>query len=241
MTLLSSAQNGVRRWRKPHRGHLVPVVTSGVVATGAVVLVAYLLWPTWTPDASDNPGRLPVSVGATLFNVPSHAFRMTVQKHSGPQERVDLDFLYPSLEAPDGPRDGPRHVSADTVEQAIRPIDRIFLSVSAHHDAMAPDVRLRTIYPRYLDPASSPALDGLTMRAFRDGSPYSGEDLFSADTPTLAARCSRDAETPGMCLSERRIGGADLTFRFPRQWLTHWRVLAGAIEQLTTQLTSPKG
>jgi hypothetical protein len=162
---------------------------------------------------------------------------MTVQKHSGPQERVDLDFLYPSLEAPDGPR----HVSADTVQQAIQPIDRIFLSISAHHDVMAPDIRLRTIYPRYLDPASSPAHDGLTMRAFRDGSPYSSEDLFSADAPTLVARCSRDAATPGMCLSERRISGADLTFRFPRQWLTQWREVAGAIEQLTAQLTSPKG
>src|ERR1700687_5135825 len=146
MTLLSSAQNGARRWRQPLRGHLIAVAVSGVIATGAVALVAYLLWPTWGADASQDPGRLPVSVGATLFNVPDHAFRMKVQKHSGPQERIDLGFLYPSLLAPDAPK----HVSADTVEEAIAPIDRIFLSISAHHDAMAPDVRLRTIYPRYL-------------------------------------------------------------------------------------------
>jgi hypothetical protein len=237
MTLLSSAPNGAHRWRKPRRGHFVPIIGAGMVAAGAVALVAYLLWPTWASDPSKDPGRLPVSVGATLFNVPTHAFRMKVQKHSGPQERVDLDFLYPSLQA----SDTPKHVSADTIEEAVQPIDRIFLSISAHQDAMAPDVRLQTIYPRYLDPASSPAQDGLTVRAFRDGSPYSSEDLFLADTPKLVARCSRDAETPGMCLSERRIGGADLTFRFPRQWLAQWRDVAGAMDQLTAQLTSPHG
>ena len=238
MTLLSSVQNSARRWRKPRRGYLVPVAVSGVIGTVAVGLVAYLLWPTWGSAPSEDPGRLPVSVGATLFNVPADAFRIKVQKHSGAQERIDLNFLYPSLLAPDGP---PKHVSADAAEPAIAPIDRIFLSISAHHDAMAPDVRLRTIYPRYLDPASSPAQDGLTMRAFRDGSPYSNEDLFFADTPTMAARCSRDVLTPGMCLSERRIGGADLTFRFPRAWMAQWRDVASAMDQLTAQLTSPHG
>ena len=60
------------------------------------------------------------------------------------------------------------------------------------------------------------------MRAFRDGSPYANEDLFSAGAPALNARCTRDGMTPGMCLSERRIDGADLTFRFPQK-------LAGAM------------
>ena len=232
MTLLSSAPNGAHR-----RGHLIPILSAGVVATAAVALVAYLLWPTWASAPTQDPGRLPVSVGATLFNVPTHAFRMKVQKHSGPQERVDLNFLYPSLEAPDGTKP----VGTEPVEEAIQPIDRIFLSISAHQDAMAPEVRLQTIYPRYLDPASPLEQGGLTARAFRDGSPYSGEDLFIGDPPKLVARCSRDTTTPGMCLSERRIGGADLTFRFPRQWLTQWRDVAGAMDQLTALLTNPHG
>jgi hypothetical protein len=52
----------------------------------------------------------------------------------------------------------------------------------------------------------------------------------------LNARCMRDAATPGMCLSERRIGGADLTFRFPRAWLVQWREVADAMARLTVQL-----
>jgi hypothetical protein len=79
------------------------------------------------------------------------------------------------------------------------------------------------------------------VRAFRDGSPYANEDLFFAETPGIAARCTRDAATPGMCLAERRIGGADLTFRFPRAWMAQWRDVADALDRLTAQLGSPKG
>jgi hypothetical protein len=238
MTLFSTAQHFARGSRRHRRSHIVPILLGSALAAGAIALVAYLLWPTFGPDASRNPARLPVSIGATLFNVPPAAIRMKIQRHTGPQERIDLSFTFPALEAPDAAK----HVSADTVEEtAIQPIDRIFLSISAHHDTLAPDTRVRTIYPRYLEQVSLPAQDGLAMRAFRDGTPYSNEDLFSANTPNLNARCSRDAATPGMCLSERRIDGADLTFRFPRSWLAQWRDVAGAMDRLTVQLHGGKG
>jgi hypothetical protein len=236
MTLFSIAQHIALGSRGELRGHMVAIMLAGAATAGAIALVAYLLWPTWGPDPAGSPARLPVSIGATLFNVPTTAIRMKIQRHSGPQERIDLSFAFPSLEA----ADGPKHVGADTVEEAIQPIDRIFLSISAHHDTLAPDLRVSTIYPRYLAQASQPGQDGLTMRAFRDGTPYSNEDLFFANTPNFSARCTRDAATPGMCLGERRIDGADLTFRFPRSWLAQWRDVADAMERLTLQLHGPK-
>jgi len=236
MTFFSSVQHIARGSRRRRRGHMIPIMLGGAVTACAIAVVAYLLWPTWGTKASSSPARLPVSVGATLFNVPTMAVRRKIQRHSGPQERVDLSFEFPSLEAPAAPK----HVSADTVEESVQPIDRIFLSISAHHDTLAPDARMRTIYPRYLDQAPSAAQDGLTMRAFRDGTPYGNEDLFVATKPNLSARCTRDAATPGMCLSERRIEGADLTFRFPRSWLAEWRDVADAMDRLTLQLRAPK-
>jgi hypothetical protein len=233
MTLLAT-QHG-RRTRRRH-GHFVPIASGCALAAGAVTVVAWLLWPTWEPDKSIDPARLPVSVGGTVFNVPTKAVRIKVQRHSGPQERVDLGFLYPSLEVPESAR----HAGTDAPDQALPPIDRIFVSLSAHHDTLAPDIRARTIYPRYLEKASSQADDGLVMRAFRDGSPYSGEDLFVAASPAMVARCTRDTATPGMCLSERRIDGADLTFRFPRSWLAQWREIATAMDRLTEQLRGPR-
>jgi hypothetical protein len=237
MTFFSTAQHLAHRSRGYGRHHVIPLLLASAVAAGAIALVAYLLWPTWGPAASSAPARLPVSVGGTLFNVPTAAIRMKIQRHSGPQERIDLSFSFPALEA----ADAPRHVSADTVEETMQPIDRLFLSIAAHHDTLAPDTRVRTIYPRYLEQASAPGPDGLTTRAFREGTPYSSEDLFLATTPSLSARCTRDAATPGMCLSERRIDGADLTFRFPRNWLAQWRDVANAMDRLAVLLQGPKG
>lgn len=211
-------------------------MSSGVLAAAALAAVIYLLWPTWRPDGSaDIPTNLPVSIGGTLFNVPVKAFREKVQRFSGPQERIDLNFEFPSLVAPGRPP----HVTAETVETAGQQADRIFLSIAAHHDAMSPEERMQEIYSRYLDKAPLSAQDGLTLRPFQDGTPYEHEDLAVADTPRLVARCTRDRGTPGMCLSERRIEGADLTFRFPRKWLAHWRDVAIAMDRLTVRLHGP--
>jgi hypothetical protein len=237
MTFLSTAQHIARNTRKDPRSHMLPIMLACAITVSAIALIAYLLWPTWEPDVSSDPARLPVSIGATLFNVPTAAIRMKIQRHSGPQQRVDLSFSFPSLEAPEAQK----RVSASNVEEAVQPIDRIFLSISAHHDSLPPDMRARTIYPRYLEQASTPGHDGLTMRAFREGSPYGNEDLFFANRPDLNTRCTRDAATPGMCLSERRVEGADLTFRFPRSWLAQWREVADAMDRLTQQLRGPKG
>jgi hypothetical protein len=217
-------------WHKS--SHMLPIALAIAVGLGAVAIVVYLLWPTWRTEKAGAPDRLPVSIGGTLFNVPAAAMRVKIQRHSGPQERIDLNFSFPSLEPPQPQK----HVSADEVDEKAQPIDRIFLSVAAHHDTLAPDMRVRTIYPRYLVQTSAPGDDGLTVRAFRDGTPYSGEDLFLANAPAFNARCTRDAATPGMCLSERRIDGADLTFRFPKDWLAQWRDVAGAMDRLTMQL-----
>jgi hypothetical protein len=235
MIVFSLSRSSARYWQQS--SHVIAIIVASAVAAGAIAFVAYLLWPTWGIANSSGPERLPVSIGGTLFNVPTAAIRMKIQRHSGPQERIDLNFAFPSLEPPDAPK----RVSAEAVEEAMQPIDRIFLSIAAHHDSLAPDMRLRTIYPRYLEQASTPGQDGLTMRSFRDNTPYGNEDLFFANTPGLNARCTRDAATPGMCLSERRVDGADLTFRFPRSWLAQWRTVASAMDRLTLQLQGPKG
>jgi hypothetical protein len=90
-----------------------------------------------------------------------------------------------------------------------------------------------------------PGPQGLALYAFRDGTPYQGEDLaFDAAVPEkFIVRCSRSLNPlmPGMCLDERRIGNADITVRFPRDWLTHWRDVETGIEKLIAGLQAPSG
>lgn len=225
--------------RRPatRHNHLVPMLTMGAIGACAIGIVAYLLWPTWNIERLDDPSRLPVSIGNTLFNVPTKAVRVKVQKRTGPQERVDLSFVYPSLEAPEASRP----LTAENVEENLPEIDRIFLSIAAHHDALSPDERTRTIYPRYLDQSAGSLQDGLSVRPFRENTPYTSEDLVYASSPQIIARCTRDAKTPGMCLAERRIEGADLTFRFPRAWLSQWRDVANAMDRIIGQMRKQRG
>jgi hypothetical protein len=225
--------------RRPKRhSPYLPALAAIVIGSAALASVVYLLQPTWSPrQRGSDPATLPVTIGQTLFNVPTASIRVKLQKHAGPQERVDMSFLYPSLEPPSAQK----HLTAAEVESAskVEPIDRIFVSLIAHHGTVSPDERTKTIYPRYLESDASTVEDTLMVQTFRTGTPYAGEDLFMADGASFTARCSRDAQTPGMCLSERRIGDADLDFRFPRAWLKHWRDVANAMDKLADELQGP--
>lgn len=222
--------------RRAKKSHAVPIAITAVIGAVAIGVVAFLLWPTWDTHKASDPSHLPMSIGDTAFNVPTNAVRVKLQKRTGPQERVDLNFLYPSLEPPAAKR----AISAENADDPLPAIDRLFLSIAAHRNALAPDERMRTIYPRYLDQGAPTVTNGLSMRAFRDNTPYANEDLFYSSSPAIVARCSRDASTPGMCLSERRIDGADLTFRFPRSWLGQWREVAGAMDQVVARMRKPR-
>src|SRR5262249_19050083 len=155
-----------------------------------------------------------ITVAGVLFNVPPPAIRIAAQRHSGAQERLDLVYLWPSLAPPDP--DGP---APNLVQR-----DRMFVTI-APATAMSPVERLKTIYPRYTATEPTPGPAGLAIFAFRDGSPYQGEDVVfdAAAAERFLARCARTVNplAPGTCLAERRIGDAELTARFPRQWLKH--------------------
>ena len=158
---------------------------------------------------------------------------MALQRRPGAQERLDLAFLWPSLEPPD-----PRR--ARLRARRAPPIDRLFVTIEPQATALAPSDRVRTIYPRYLADTQYDGPDGLKVISFKDGSPYQSEDLFfdPAAQPGFVTRCSRPgaAGTPGMCLYERRIEGADVTVRFPSEWLTGWRALNEGIGTLIGRL-----
>jgi hypothetical protein len=87
------------------------------------------------------------------------------------------------------------------------------------------------------------ARQGLSVVAFRDGTPYQGEDVvFDAAMPEgFLARCARAATslTPATCLAERRIEGADVTMRFPRDWLDAWRDVESGFDALIGRLRPP--
>lgn len=240
MTILShfrrepaSPQDGPRR---PGGLLLPPLLLLMALMLGAAAYIVYVLWPRWpgAEVALDAP-ELPVTIAGVVFDVPPAAVRVPVQRRPGAHDRIDLAFMWPSLKPAD-PAAKPATPEALTSPGAIPALDRIFITIASAGDAMAPDERVRTIYPRYAstEPVSGPS--GLAVLAFREGTPYQGEDLvYDATTPeNFLVRCTRNGSaTPGICLYERRVeGAADVVVRFPRDWLTDWQSLAGNIDQL---------
>ena len=220
---------------------MLPFVIFLAVSLLAASYVAYVLWPRWPspPVASDAPS-LPIVIAGVTFNVPPGAIRRPVQRRPGTQERVDLVFLWPSLQPPATAVEAVPHGGAAGTASA-EAVERVFVTLAGSEGAPPPLERMKTIYARYLAQDPLPAPNGLVMLAFRQGTPYQGEDLlYAPETPErFLLRCNKTlGPTPGTCLHERRVGAADVTVRFPRDWLNNWRDVASGIDRLIGKLQS---
>ena len=219
MTMLTRAYP-VRPGRRAGLLALFALFFAGVAAL-AVASIVYLMQPRWTQPPVDAP-PLPIVIAGVVFNVPPAAIRIPLQRRAGPQERIDLAYRWPDLTPPDS--------------HAADASPRLFVTVEAIQAPLSPAERLKSIYPRYIDTPSETGPGGLTTASFADGTPYQGEDvIYDATAPErFLARCNRarGALTPAMCLYERAVGGAALTFRFPRDWLADWRGVEDGIDRL---------
>jgi hypothetical protein len=212
----------------------------------AGTFVSYILWPTWPKSgvALDAPA-IPVTVAGALFNVPPAAIRAAVQRHPGAHERIDLVFLWPSLAPPtaDGQAAAKTPIADDgNATPAPRTDDRVFVTIAGLGAVLPPLVRLRTIYPRYIEAQAAAGPDGLAIVPFRAGTPYEGEDLiYLAEKPEeFFALCSRPIRAlPATCIQERSLDAAEITLRFSREWLQDWRNTAAGFDRLMTQLHAP--
>jgi hypothetical protein len=246
-----------RRRREARKGLTSPLAAFGGVVAAAAGFVAFVLWPTW-PSAQvalDAPA-LPITIGDVLFQVPPAAIRAAVQRHAGPQERLDLAFLWPSLKAPrpDGETSGQTNgkpldanagdeTGSTTKTGTGATGGRVFVTMTALRALLPPIERLNSIYPQYVEAKAVAGADGLAILPFRVGTPYEGEDLiYVAGNPEqFFVRCSRqNGAVPGTCIHERVLGTADITLRFPRDWLDHWRDVATSFDQLIAQM-HPQG
>jgi hypothetical protein len=230
------AQARPRQRRRGGAGLVAGIVLGALLLAGGIAYVGFVLWPRQLSEVPPDTPSVPVTIAGVVFNVPPAAIRQQVQRRSGPQERIDLVFLWPSLDPPHPGRQS--YAPSDEPH----PIDRLFMTIAGSDGTLPSAERMKTIYPRYTTGELRPEQDGLMARQFGDGTPYKGEDLvFDPAAPErFVARCSRDGATPGICLMERRIGAADIVVRFPREWLVEWREVAAKLDYLISTLRPPR-
>ena len=236
MTTPQFAQERGQHLRQSHRRDgrrfLLPLGVLAALAFGAFAYIGYVLWPVRPGPLVDAP-PLPVTVAGVAFQLPPAAIRVAAQRRPGAQARVDLVFLWPSLKPPNATAKEP-FPPPNAEFEASRTSTRVFMSIAAAGDTLAPADRTLSIYPRYTATQPQSDANGLAVLTFRDGTPYDGEDLiYDMDASGFLVRCTRAAgHLPGACLYERRIGGTDILVRFPRDWLSDWRTVAGTLDQL---------
>jgi hypothetical protein len=104
-------------------------------------------------------------VGDVFFNVPPKAIRQKVQRRAGVQERVDLAYIWPTLE--------PAAVmSKPEAGHAPLPTERLFVTIVSAPTSLTPEERMKTVYPRYTETVAMKGPDGLSLLPFRSGTPY---------------------------------------------------------------------
>jgi hypothetical protein len=230
MTQITYA-GAVRRRRKRHSPLLLPLLVLAAVAHGAAFFVGYVLWPRWpgSPVPLDAPA-LPIIVAGVHFNIEPAAVRRSVQRQPGVHERIDLSYLWPSLLPPDP-------ALKPTPDNPINPNERLFVTIASGETTFPMQERVQTIYPRYLSGDATQLDSGLIARPFRNDTPYQGEDLIASNDMRFLARCSRkDLGNAGICLYERRVGEADVTVRFPRDWLADAAILQSGLNRLFNKI-----
>ena len=130
--------------RRPSRRRdlrlLLVVMVLGASAMATMAYVAYLLWPRWPESAiAANAPALPITVGGVTFNLPPAAIRVPMQRRPGAQDRVDLFFVWPSLDPPDVNAEATIQSTAATPPE---PLERIFVTIAAAETSISPADRV---------------------------------------------------------------------------------------------------
>src|SRR5947208_12407936 len=132
--------------RRDGRHLLLPVIVLAAVAFGAFGYIGYVLWPARPGPRVDAP-PLPITIAGLAFNLPPAAIRVAAQRRPGAQPRVDLVFLWPSLEPPNPNAKEPAPLTDAEVETSGTAA-REFMSIIVAGDTLPPADRALTLAPR---------------------------------------------------------------------------------------------
>lgn len=190
-------------------------LVAAVIAL-AVVVGAALVYRRLAPPA---PHSATVTVGAERLTLASAYLRP-----SG-AGAADLVAFFPDF----APAGGFADVAAAT-DLDDRFARLVFIGLKPADPTLDPAERTARLYERFLDQNSWSHPGGLIARAFVDGSPFEGDELFyvAPEGREFAARCRRPdpaRKTPNTCIADFRSGDLDVELRFAASLLSQWSAL----------------
>ncbi len=190
-----------------------------------------------TQRANQNRTLVASTIGdVTVVYAPPYA-RFGGGRSGGRFDTLEIATTFPDFR-PAGESVTPLAEADGTGKTAL-----VFFTFARPDPKIDPADMVGLLYSRFLEPAVAETEEGLIKRAFQDGSPYQGEDLYFAppEGRAFAARCTRPTVPsdglPETCLAVFREGGLDVSIRFGRALLTRWeRLAAGARALVQTMI-----
>lgn len=203
------------------RARLIVYAFGAALVAGSGALGWYI-----TQRANQNRALVASAVGdVTVAYAPAYA-RFGGGRSGGRFDTLELAATFPDFR-PAGDSVTPLAEADGSGKSAL-----VFFTFARADRKMDPADMVGLLYARFLEPGVEETEQGLIKRAFQDGSPYQGEDLYFAppEGRAFAARCARPTKPsdglPETCLSLFRESGLDISIRFGRPLLARWQRLA---------------
>lgn len=196
---------------------LIGAVAALALAGGGALVVS-------RARPSDPLRPVAITLGGEALRVPG-AYLRPNSRQGGAMDALEMAAHFPDF----SPAGETRDVDART-DLADRFARLVFVTVKPSDSSLDPAERPARLYARFLEATSWSHPGGLVARAFADGSPFEGDELFylAPDGREFAARCRRpdpERKTPNTCIYDFRLGGLDVEMRFSAALLAEWESL----------------
>ena len=218
-------------------GWLIPLTVFLVTAALSALFLIYYLAPlppeliAEQPAPTDSTAPVALSVGGTVFHIPSSYIVFASARRGGPRESLDMAVLLPDLQG----------YSLELAQEfASNAPDSRVVNVTVREDArtLTEQEKLQRIYmPQVETNTTGPAPVGLTLYNFRADSGYRDEELYVGDTGEglILLRCTKqsfDVPSPS-CLVDMALNSElSITYRFKRTHLERWHEVDSGIRAL---------
>jgi len=206
-----------------------PTLLIGLGALALAGVAAMTFAPRFR--AHEPPRSVAVTLGAERLAL-SSAYLKPNARQGGAVDALDLAAFFPDFSPAGDIGDVDAHT--DLAERFAR---IVFVTAKPSDSSLDPAERPAKLYQRFLDENSWSHPGGLVARAFVEGSPFEGDELYyvAPEGREFAARCRRPdpaRKTPNTCIYDFRLGDLDVEMRFSAALLAEWATLKAGVRGL---------
>ena len=198
------------------------------------------------PVALDAPA-IPVTVAGVLFNVPPAAIRAAGAASSRRARAASIWCFFGPRSRRLQPTATPPSRSSRADERcragADAPTTALFVTIARLGAVLAPPrgcARSIRVTSRRRPPPVRTDLPSCRSAPARPTRAKTWSISPKSPSSFSPAARGRSAPCPGTCIHERSLDAAEITLRFPREWLQDWRNVAAGFDRLIAQVHRSK-